>query len=145
MAQSIGPAPLDWQDVELASRPDLVEELLFWRRDAVARAHVAALIADGKSEPADKADVVVSQLHPALYAIRDVEARHWHSTCESCGKPLLNDQPYHAFEDIDGVHVNCDDPNAPTDDPGALIWDDGFSDTQMAEMVARARLVDSDA
>jgi len=78
---------------------------------------------------------------PALYALRDADAKEWHLTCEGCGKPLLNRQRYMPFEDANGVHVDCDNPASAAEEEGSLIWDDGFSESDVARIIARAKAI----
>lgn len=41
--------------------------------------------------------------------------------CEACNKPILRGQFVHCYEDVGEVHVNCDQPDAFSDDPMACV------------------------
>lgn len=119
----------------------LLEEVAYWRRETYARAWFAAVHVKAAREKGDMkllAEIKVGQLDPALNAIRDADAKQWHTFCEGCGKPLLNGQLYHPYEDA-SVHVNCDDPDAAIADKRSMPWDDGFSPKHMAQMLEFTR------
>lgn len=123
---------------------ELREEVEYWRRDAVARAWSAAVMVEAAMEKGDDQEAAiyrVGQLSAALNAIRDAEAKQWHSTCEGCGKALRTGQLVHPYEDGVTVHVNCDDPASAKADEHSQVYDDGFSPDEMAGMLAFARKV----
>jgi hypothetical protein len=123
---------------------DLREEVEYWRRDAIARAWSAAVQVDAATEKGEGDRAIayrIGALDPALNAIRDAEAKQWHSTCEGCGKALISGQLVHLYEEGVMVHVDCDDPAGAKADEHSHAFDDGFSPDEMAGMLAFARKV----
>jgi len=117
---------------------ELREEVAFWRRDAVARAWSAA-VAYSNAGGKEASRIKVGMLDPALHAIRDADAKQWHAACEGCGKALRTGQLVHYYEDAGSVHVDCKNPSSAAADEYSNPYGDGFSDAEMAEMLAFAR------
>jgi hypothetical protein len=126
----------------VSTEQELRDEVEYWRRDAVARAWSAAVQVDAAAKAGEDDRAItyrIGALDPALHAIRDAEAKQWHSSCEGCGKALISGQLVHPYEDGVMVHVNCDEPGAAKADERSEAYDDGFSTDEMAGMLAFAR------
>lgn len=108
-----------------ARSDDLREEVVFWRRDAIARLWMAVALheaAQNKRDHRRAAELRVGHIAPTLAALRDANAKEWHERCEGCGKLLRHDEPYQIIAvDQAGttgrLHVACGDPSFLTCQP----------------------------
>lgn len=87
-----------------------------------------AALADAKYRPGDHPIVPVriqqfmnlaEETLPAIIA--SLSAEEDAIICEACMKPVLRGQFVHCYEDVGEVHVDCDQPNAFSDDPQAVV------------------------
>ena len=106
---------------DVAEMVDLREEVAYWRRDAAARMWMAqALMQARRKEGRDDLAFAHSDaLRAAVGASEEVQAKHWHSSCEICGKPMLpGEATYYFAEEGISAHDRCAVESA-ADDTGA--------------------------
>jgi chromosome segregation ATPase len=107
-------------------RDALCEEVSFWRSDLAARLALAVGIhkhAVKTGDAARAADIRVSVIMPGLAALRDADAKEWHSRCDFCGELIRpeDEQQASGYEDIGPVHRRCGNPDEP-DFPEGSGW-----------------------
>lgn len=116
------------------SREELAEELLAWRRDAVARLHVAAFCVNNATSEEDRANEYVRHLSPQLAMVESVLSRDFHECCEDSGEPIKPGDRFHPYED--GVKVKLVGEPDPRDPPPVLM-DDLADDLPRAMKLAK--------
>ena len=112
-----------------AAADDLREEVAYWRRDAAGRMWASQTLMQARRKEGrdDLAFAHRDALRAAVCASEEVQAQHWHHSCELCGKPMLPGEATYYFAD-EGIsaHDRCavdgaaDDTGAP--DPSDADW-----------------------
>ena len=75
-----------------------------------------------------------------LATITTIEAGQFHhSSCEACGKPLVNGQQVISYGDVGEVHADCDYPQFASEDPPSHEFDDSFGPDRCRAILDRAQ------
>lgn len=85
-------------------------EVRFWRENGLAGLELATSRYRGASNEGDrvrKADILVNQLSPELFAFRDADRAEWAGRCIVCGKFLNSDEPVSRYYEDESTHVAC--------------------------------------
>ena len=70
--------------------------------------------------------------------------QYHHTSCEACGKPLINGQQVVTYDDVGEVHADCDYPTFASDDPPSHEFDDCFGPDRCAEILTQAQALLAD-
>lgn len=133
------------------------KEIMFWRKNMLAIAWSAACSINADLDKGDRDDAVhthIMILQPALRLLESIEKGDLDSECcVGCGKPLINGQLVHTYEEGEHCHADCrfpdatkaqlaemlDRPLSDEEDGAVSAYDDGFGPADMVRMLWFAR------